>query len=114
VAAALQHGRDGEVWVPRVGAARLVDLIDAVRGDADVPVEVTGIRPGEKMHEQLVSEEDALRTVVHEGYAVIQPLVPELASRAAPPLDGVWSSAAIDLDVDALVTLLGQAGVGPL
>jgi UDP-glucose 4-epimerase len=113
VGAALQHGQGGEVWVPRVGAARMVDVIDAVRAGADVAVEVTGIRPGEKMHEQLVSEEEALRSVVHEGYAVIQPLVPELAARDAPALGGVWTSAATDLDVAAIGTLLHEAGVGP-
>ena len=113
VGAALQHGRGGEVWVPRVGAAHMVDVIDAVRAGAEVPVEVTGIRPGEKMHEQLVSEEEALRSVVHEGYAVIQPLVPELEARAAPSLGGVWTSAATDLDTTALTDLLREAGVGP-
>jgi FlaA1/EpsC-like NDP-sugar epimerase len=113
VAAALTHGRPGEVWVPRVGAARLVDLIEAVRGGADVSTEVTGIRPGEKMHEQLVSEEEALRSVVHEGYAVIQSLVPELERRDAAPLGGAWTSAQTDLDVEALSELLHRAGVGP-
>ena len=113
VAAALTHGAPGEVWVPRVGAARMVDVLDAVRGDAPVATEVTGIRPGEKMHEQLVSEEEALRSVVHEGYAVIQPLVPELARRDAPALGGVWTSATTDLDVAALVALLHDAGVAP-
>jgi FlaA1/EpsC-like NDP-sugar epimerase len=113
VAAALEHGRGGEVWVPRVGAARMVDVIDAVRGDADVTTSVTGIRPGEKMHEQLVSEEEATRSVVHGGYAVIQPLVPELERRTAPSLGGVWTSAATDLDVGAIAALLREAGVGP-
>jgi FlaA1/EpsC-like NDP-sugar epimerase len=113
VSAALAHGHAGEVWVPRVGAARMVDVIDAVRNGADVATTVTGIRPGEKMHEQLVSEEEALRTVVHEGYAVIQPLVPELDRRAAPALGGVWTSEATDLDVVALAGLLREAGVGP-
>ena len=112
VAAALAHGQAGEVWVPRVGAARMVDVIDAVRNGAEVPTEVTGIRPGEKMHEQLVSEEEALRSVVHEGYAVIQPLVPELVRREAPALGGVWTSATTDLDVASLTELLGDAGVG--
>jgi UDP-glucose 4-epimerase len=111
VAAALGHGRPGEVWVPRVGAARMVDVLDAVRGDATVATKVTGIRPGEKMHEQLVSEEEALRSVVHEGYAVIQPLVPELGRRDAPALGGVWTSEATDLDIAGLSVLLRDAGV---
>jgi FlaA1/EpsC-like NDP-sugar epimerase len=111
VVAALTHGHAGEVWVPRVGAARMVDVIEAVRGDAAVAVEVTGIRPGEKLHEQMVSDEEALRAVIHEGYGVITPLVPELARRQAPPLGQAWTSAATDLDVAALRALLDQAGV---
>jgi FlaA1/EpsC-like NDP-sugar epimerase len=86
-------------------------VLDAVRGDAAIATEVTGIRPGEKMHEQLVSEEEALRTVVHEGYAVIQPLVPELGRRDAPALGGVWTSEATDLDRTGLSGLLRDAGV---
>ncbi|MBX3286173.1 MAG: polysaccharide biosynthesis protein [Actinobacteria bacterium] len=111
VVAALTHGEPGEVWVPRVGAARMVDVIDAVRGDAPVAVEVTGIRPGEKLHEQMVSDEEALRAVVHEGYGVITPLVPELPRRQAPPLGPAWTSARTDLDVAALRALLTRAGV---
>ncbi|MEZ5207608.1 MAG: polysaccharide biosynthesis protein [Acidimicrobiales bacterium] len=57
VAAAIAHGQPGEIWVPHVGAARLVDVLDAVRAGTDVDVEVVGIRPGEKLHEQLVSAE---------------------------------------------------------
>ncbi len=111
VVAALTHGAAGEVWVPRVGAARMVDVIEAVRAGAPVSVEVTGIRPGEKLHEQMVSEEEALRSVVHEGYGVITPLVPELPRRQAPALGQAWTSAATDLDVAALQALLDQAGV---
>lgn len=113
VVAALTHGQAGEVWVPQLGAARMVDLMEAVRGDAPVEIQVTGTRPGEKMHEQLVSEEEATRTVAHEGYGVIQPLVPELARRDASVLDGAWTSEAVDLSVDDLTELLRQAGCGP-
>lgn len=109
VVAAFEHGRGGEVWVPRIGAARLVDVIDAVRDGADVEVKVIGVRPGEKMHEQLVSEEEAVRSVVVGGYAVIQPLLPEIEGRDAPPLEAAWTSASTDLDRDAVARLLSAA-----
>lgn len=111
VAAAIAHGLPGEIWVPHVGAARLVDVLDAVRAGTDVDVEVVGIRPGEKLHEQLVSAEEALRTVLVGDYAVIAPLAPEFARRAGTPIGGAWSSEAVDLDADAVAALLARAGV---
>ena len=111
VAAAIAHGLPGEIWVPHVGAARLVDVLDAVRAGTDVDVEVVGIRPGEKLHEQLVSAEEALRTVLVGDYAVIAPLAPEFARRAGTPIGGAWSSEAVDLDAAAVAALLARAGV---
>ncbi len=111
VAAAIAHGLPGEIWVPHVGAARLVDVLDAVRSGTDVDVEVVGIRPGEKLHEQLVSAEEALRTVLVGDYAVIAPLAPEFTRRAGTPIGGAWSSEAVDLDAAAVAALLARAGV---
>lgn len=111
VAAAIAHGLPGEIWVPHVGAARLVDVLDAVRAGTDVDVEVVGIRPGEKLHEQLVSAEEALRTVLVGDYAVIAPLAPEFARRAGTPIGGAWSSEEVDLDAAAVAALLARAGV---
>jgi UDP-glucose 4-epimerase len=44
-------------------------------------VKVTGIRPGEKVHEILVSEEEAYRTLERGDYYVIMPMLPELRSK---------------------------------
>ena len=62
VFAALRSGRDGETYVPRLPAARIVDVAEAMIGGRPIEVEYTGIRPGEKIHEVLVSEEEAPRT----------------------------------------------------
>jgi FlaA1/EpsC-like NDP-sugar epimerase len=82
--AALQHGRRGETFIPRVPAARVSDLAAALIGDRQIEVEITGIRPGEKEHEILVSEEEVPRTTARGDYYVIAPILPELRDDAPP------------------------------
>src|SRR3954468_2524207 len=72
VFAALSEGRRGETYVPRAPAVQVTTLADVLIDGRDVPVEVTGIRPGEKVHEILVSEEEAPRTVVRGDYLPIR------------------------------------------
>jgi len=79
---ALQHGARGETWVPRVPSARVRDLAAALIGDRPIDIQVTGIRPGEKEHEVLVSEEEAPRAGPRDDYYVIAPILPELRGDA--------------------------------
>jgi FlaA1/EpsC-like NDP-sugar epimerase len=76
--AALGEARPGETYVPRVPAARIVDLAAAMAGERRIEMQYTGIRPGEKVHEVLVSEEEASRTSVRGEHLVIGPILPEL------------------------------------
>jgi FlaA1/EpsC-like NDP-sugar epimerase len=76
--AALRGANRGDTFIPRVPSARVTDIAAALIGDRDIEVKVTGIRPGEKVHESLVSEEEAHRTVARDGYYVILPILPEL------------------------------------
>src|SRR3954454_19060256 len=78
VFAALQEGRPGETYVPRAPAVRVTTLADTLIDGRDIPVEVTGIRPGEKVHEILVSEEEAPRTMIRGDSLAIRPILPEL------------------------------------
>lgn len=78
--AALEGARRGETYVPRVPAAKITDLIKALIGNRPIQTVVTGIRPGEKINEILVSEEEAHRTVSRGNYYVILPILPELRS----------------------------------
>lgn len=77
--AGVKHARPGEIFVPRVMAANMEDLAVALIGDRNLEIEVTGIRPGEKLHEVLVSREEAYRTRLDNNYYAIAPLLPELA-----------------------------------
>jgi UDP-glucose 4-epimerase len=114
VFAALADGRPGEVWVPRIGAARMIDVIEAVRGSSSSEVVVTGMRPGEKLHEELVSDGEAARTVEHGDYLIIQPLLPELGARDQQPVDAACTSENVDLDIDAVARLIADAGLGEM
>lgn len=96
VTAAIQ-ARAGETYVPRVPSARVVDIAAALIGDRPVEMAFTGVRPGEKTHEILVSEEEAPRTVTRGRYLVIQPLLPALRHEPGGGLDGPEESSASNL-----------------
>ncbi|XOB98442.1 UDP-N-acetylglucosamine 4,6-dehydratase (inverting) [Deinococcota bacterium DY0809b] len=66
---ARMHG--GEIFVPKIPSMRVVDLAKAIAPDARL--EIVGIRPGEKLHEELISVHDARRTVDMNTHYVIQP-----------------------------------------
>lgn len=93
--AAVCTGHRGDTYVPRAPSARVVDIATALIGDLPIPVKITGIRPGEKIHEIMVSEEEAYRTVERGTWYAIRPMLPEvLAGDDAPPgLDHEYSSA---------------------
>lgn len=63
------HG--GELFVPKIPSMRIVDLARAIGPDCEL--EEVGIRPGEKLHEVMVSEDDARHTVEHDDYYAILP-----------------------------------------
>ncbi len=63
------HG--GEVFVPKIPSMKMVELAKAIAPDADI--RIIGIRPGEKLHEVLISEDEARTTVELEDMYVVQP-----------------------------------------
>jgi UDP-glucose 4-epimerase len=106
---ALAWAAAAEVVVPRAPSARVVDVARALIGDRAIPVQAIGIRPGEKLHEVLVSEEESPRTVERDGYLVIRPLLPELRSAppaVLPPFTGAEYGSADDLMEPAAVRQL--------
>jgi UDP-glucose 4-epimerase len=95
VLAAVGTGKRGETYIPRVPSARVTDVAAALVGDRPIETRVTGIRPGEKVHEILVSEEEAYRTIERGDYYVIRPMLPELLGdeETGEPLGREYSSA---------------------
>lgn len=60
---AMQYGEHGDTWIPRIPSALVKDVADVLIDGRNIPIQTTGIRPGEKIHEILVSEEELPRTL---------------------------------------------------
>ncbi len=70
----LEQMHGGEIFVPKIPSMRLVDLAETIAPGCQV--EYIGIRPGEKLHEVLVSEDESRQTLQTEDMYVIQPSHP--------------------------------------
>lgn len=88
IIAALEGARPGEIYIPKIPAARIVDVANVMLGDKNIAIKYTGIRPGEKVHEILVSEEESWRTYDRGNYYAIKPMLPELV-KAEPGLQAL-------------------------
>lgn len=72
--------RGGEVFVPKMQALRILDLAELLieeSGRKDVVIEETGVQPGEKLHEDLITIEEQTRTVELEHLFVVMPAIRE-------------------------------------
>jgi len=61
----------GEIFIPKIPSYRITDVAEAI--GPDCRREIVGIRPGEKLHEEMVTETDALNSVEFSNYFVILP-----------------------------------------
>lgn len=109
--AAVRNATRGQTFIPQIASAKVTDVAEALMEGASVPIEYTGIRPGEKVHEILVSEEECPRTYDAHGYYVIDPVLPELRIEHgnAKPLETEYTSAETSLTSGELKELLAQA-----
>lgn len=69
----------GEIFVPKIPSMRIVDLARAIAPDCEQ--KIVGIRPGEKLHEILLTMEDARQSIEFDNYFVIKP----------PPFNAQWT-----------------------
>ena len=67
----IEQMQGGEVFVPKIPSMNMMDLARAVAPEAEV--DIIGIRPGEKLHETLISEDEARTTVELPDMYVVQP-----------------------------------------
>jgi UDP-N-acetylglucosamine 4,6-dehydratase len=65
----------GELYVPRIPSMKIVDLANAVA--PRTALEEIGMRPGEKLHEEMISSDDSRRTIILENRYVVTPVVAE-------------------------------------
>ncbi len=61
----------GEIFVPKIPSYRLIDLAKAVAPNCKL--KIVGLRPGEKLHEEMISTSDAVNTIEFKKYFVITP-----------------------------------------
>lgn len=71
---ALEHAWGGELFVPKIPSYRITDIAQAIGPDCDHPV--IGIRPGEKIHEEMITSSDSFTTYDLGEYYVILPQIP--------------------------------------
>jgi UDP-glucose 4-epimerase len=111
VFAALRYAKRGETYIPNAPATSIINIARALIGDRPVKIKVTGIRPGEKIHEILVSEEEAYHCVKRGDYYAILPMLPELHIEEEPVvkvLEKEFSSSDKVLDIDQTIELLKE------
>lgn len=65
----------GELYVPRIPSMKIVDLAQAVAPGSEM--HEIGMRPGEKLHEEMISEDDSRRTIETNGRFIVMPVVAE-------------------------------------
>ncbi|MEY2357598.1 UDP-N-acetylglucosamine 4,6-dehydratase (inverting) [Lysinibacillus capsici] len=77
----LERMHGGEIFVPKIPSMKVIDLAQAIAPECEI--KVIGIRPGEKLHEAMIMEDDARHTVEFDDYYVIQPEFPFWSSKFA-------------------------------
>ena len=103
---AILNGTHGEVWVKKMPAATIDVLARAVGGE-NYPREAIGIRPGEKLHEVLINEEEMRRARDHGDLFVIGP-----RERSVTPVMREYTSRSTEqLDVAGVLGMLVRAGL---
>ena len=70
---ALQNMKGGELYVKKIPSIKMTDLAKAIA--PDWKIKVVGVRPGEKIHEQMITKEDANHTLEFDDYYIILPQI---------------------------------------
>ena len=76
----------GEIYIKKIPSMKVTDLAAAI--DKDIKHEVVGIRPGEKLHEEMIGEDDSIYTYEYDDYYKILPAINNWSSSKAMIKDG--------------------------
>lgn len=68
----ISRAESGQIWIPRIPAMKIIDLANIFAKRSSSKVQITGMRPGEKLHEDLISEPESIRTRDIDGHYVIE------------------------------------------
>ncbi len=100
--------------MPSAPSATVLNIAKALIGDRDIGIKYIGMRPGEKIHEIMVSEEEVNHCVKRGHFYVIRPMLPELrkpGDSEPNALGKEFSSADMMLDFPGTVSLLKKHGL---
>ena len=107
---AVANAAPGEIVIPLAPSANVIDIAKALIGDRDIEIRITEVRPGEKEHEILVSEEECRHTYRRGSHYVIAPRLPELRRDTGDRtvLNREYSSADAPLGLERTSALLEE------
>jgi FlaA1/EpsC-like NDP-sugar epimerase len=111
IIAALHTAKRGEILVPNAPAATMLNVARAMVGDKPIEIKITGIRPGEKLHEIMVSDEECVLSAKRGNYYAIAPMLPELLDAASPEPQALmkeFASSDTLLDLPGTIELLAK------
>lgn len=109
IATAIARAYPGETWIPKIPAARILHLAEVLIGRRDIQIVTTGIRPGEKLHELMISPEEGLRTFDRGDFYAIAPMLPELGKEEIEsPLGTAYGSNDFVMNKEETVNLLKE------
>lgn len=80
-----ENTRGGEIVVPKIPSFKVTDIAAAI--DPDLPTKIVGIRPGEKLHETLLTSHEARYTVELEKYYIVEPVI---AAQSGETTSSTW------------------------
>lgn len=108
---AITSAEPGDTYVPILPSVKITDLAEVMMGEKKIKLNIIGVRPGEKVHEILISEEEIPRTIKRGKYYVICPVLPKIRREKieAPVLTRELSSADYCMSESQLKDFL-QAG----
>jgi len=116
VYAAIREGLSGEVYIPILISFKMIDVARAMIGSKECEIKITGIRPGEKVHEIIISEDEYIRVLKRGDYYVIAPMLPELSNTDNEEkniLTGEYNSANVLIDFQETKDLLKKYNLLP-
>jgi len=75
IEATLSKAEHGEIWLPKLKSMKIIDLAEIFAGKYNKEIKITGIRPGEKIHEDLISEPESIRVRFDNEFYKMSPIL---------------------------------------